>query len=195
MSNGNLCRTSLRTRTTTRAQRSVSRRPHAIPLRCRHRSTHPQEPASSSDWPNPISSSSILVRSKSTFEAFASRHPDPHELSEPSADVSRFLIHLKATTSRARRATHAMWAWRSISATHGVRSCADDGGEAGAGKKLERLLELSACENVVLVVFRWYGGVQLGSQRWKCISQVAKEALEAGGFRGSPSAKDGAKRR
>jgi len=54
------------------------------------------------------------------------------------------------------------------------------GGESGAGERLERLLELSpGCKdrNVVLVVYRWYGGVKLGSDRWKCISSVAKEAL------------------
>lgn len=55
-----------------------------------------------------------------------------------------------------------------------------NGGEAGAGERLERLIELSTeCKNrsVVLVVYRWYGGVKLGSDRWKCISTVAKEAL------------------
>ncbi|KIP09406.1 hypothetical protein PHLGIDRAFT_322476 [Phlebiopsis gigantea 11061_1 CR5-6] len=54
------------------------------------------------------------------------------------------------------------------------------GGESGAGERLERLLELSAsCKSrdVVLVVYRWYGGVRLGSERWKCISHVAKEAM------------------
>ncbi|GJE88921.1 YigZ family protein [Phanerochaete sordida] len=56
------------------------------------------------------------------------------------------------------------------------------GGESGAGERLERLLELSSdCKgrSVVLVVYRWYGGVKLGSDRWKCISSVAKEALGA----------------
>lgn len=55
-----------------------------------------------------------------------------------------------------------------------------NGGEAGAGERLERLLQLAAeCRDrdVVLVVYRWYGGVKLGSERWRCISTVAKEAL------------------
>ncbi|KAI0916583.1 hypothetical protein AcV5_003033 [Taiwanofungus camphoratus] len=60
-----------------------------------------------------------------------------------------------------------------------------DGGESGAGERLSRLLELTQCEDVVLVVYRWYGGVKLGSHRWKCISAVAKEALERGGFTGA----------
>ncbi|PSR72995.1 hypothetical protein PHLCEN_2v11099 [Hermanssonia centrifuga] len=63
-----------------------------------------------------------------------------------------------------------------------------DGGESGAGERLERLLEMSGCENAVVVVYRWYGGVPLGSDRWKCISGVAKEALRAGDFTGEKMA-------
>lgn len=59
-----------------------------------------------------------------------------------------------------------------------------DGGEAGAGERLSRLLELGKCEDVVVVVYRWYGGVKLGSDRWKCISGVAKEALTLAGYLG-----------
>lgn len=61
------------------------------------------------------------------------------------------------------------------------------GGESGAGERLERLLEMSTdCSkrDVVLVVYRWYGGVKLGSERWKCISGVAKEALTAASEKG-----------
>ena len=65
-----------------------------------------------------------------------------------------------------------------------------NGGEAGAGERLERLLELGNCEDVVLIVFRWYGGVKLGSDRWRCISAVAKEALERGGFLAGSSRDD-----
>lgn len=57
-----------------------------------------------------------------------------------------------------------------------------DGGESGSGERLGRLLELSGCENVIVVVSRWYGGVPLGSDRWKRISEVAKEVLREGEF-------------
>lgn len=57
-----------------------------------------------------------------------------------------------------------------------------DGGESGSGDHLARLLDLSGCDDVVVVVSRWYGGVKLGSDRWKRISDVAKEALTRGGF-------------
>jgi hypothetical protein len=36
---------------------------------------------------------------------------------------------------------------------------------------------LFQCPDVVVVVWRWYGGRQLGPKRWKIISQVAGEAL------------------
>jgi putative IMPACT (imprinted ancient) family translation regulator len=57
-----------------------------------------------------------------------------------------------------------------------------DGGESGSSDRLARLLESSRCENVAIVVSRWYGGVKLGSDRWKRISDVAKEALARGSF-------------
>lgn len=57
-----------------------------------------------------------------------------------------------------------------------------DGGERGSGERLSRLLDALECENVMVVVSRWYGGVPLGSDRWKIISSVAKEALKKGGF-------------
>lgn len=166
-----------------RASSCLARISSSLPSPRRASTTRNAPPASDSDssWPHPIASSSILVRSKSTFEAFASRLPHHSTLTGRAAqeaaqdDAARLIAHLKATISRTRRATHAMWAWR-----RGGESRAEDGGEAGAGERLERLLEA----DVVLVVFRWYGGVPLGSHRWKCISQVAKEALTAGQFRG-----------
>ncbi|KAF8170338.1 hypothetical protein K438DRAFT_1854477 [Mycena galopus ATCC 62051] len=57
-----------------------------------------------------------------------------------------------------------------------------DGGEGGSGDRLARLLRLTGCEDVVVVVWRWYGGVKLGTDRWKRISEVAREALNGGGF-------------
>ncbi|KAG6813737.1 hypothetical protein H0H92_007689 [Tricholoma furcatifolium] len=64
----------------------------------------------------------------------------------------------------------------------GMQQGQSDGGESGAGDRLARLLLLSNADNVLVVVSRWYGGVKLGSDRWRCISDVAKEALHNGGF-------------
>ena len=57
-----------------------------------------------------------------------------------------------------------------------------DGGENGSGERLSRLLQAMQCENVVVVVSRWYGGVKLGSDRWRMISTVAKDAIRRAAF-------------
>lgn len=50
--------------------------------------------------------------------------------------------------------------------------------EQGSGPILERLLALNDRHtDVVVVVYRWYGGVKLGGERWRCIGRVASEAL------------------
>lgn len=56
------------------------------------------------------------------------------------------------------------------------------GGESGSGARLEQLLQMRGCADVVVVVYRWYGGVPLGNARWRCITGAAKEALQAGGW-------------
>lgn len=84
--------------------------------------------------------------------------------------------------SSLKRATHCMCAYRTPSHTTGTITGQNDGGESGSGDRLSRLLELSGSENVVVVVSRWYGGVKLGSDRWKRISEVAKDVLDKGGF-------------
>lgn len=109
-----------------------------------------------------------------------------------SLSLSHFLSSLDALP-RVKRASHRMYAYRlaAVATGQGQKEGStpvqplhgqDDGGESGSGQKLARLLELNDCQNVCLVVFRWYGGVPLGSDRWKRISAVAKEALSLGGF-------------
>ncbi|KAI0368438.1 ribosomal protein S5 domain 2-like protein [Pilatotrama ljubarskyi] len=154
----------------------------------------------SSDSHPKVAASDPLTHLKSTFQAFAtavSSQTLSYENPVPSLMrtdiIPELLAHLKDIEPRTRRATHAMYAWRVRSqpsagtnsrdpASLTVLCGSSNGGEAGAGERLERLLELSKCEDVFVVVFRWYGGVKLGSDRWKCISSVAKEALERGGF-------------
>ena len=36
--------------------------------------------------------------------------------------------------------------------------------------------------NVLVIVSRWFGGTHLGADRFKHIGQVARDALEVGGF-------------
>lgn len=128
-----------------------------------------------SEWPYPITSSDRCKDRKSIFLAHASPLPS-------STLFPEFLEHLTALP-QLKRATHCMYAYRSTTPPNPTVVLGQhDGGESGAGNHLSRLLEVTACENVVVVVSRWYGGVKLGSDRWRRISEVAKEALDRGGF-------------
>ena len=75
-----------------------------------------------------------------------------------------------------------MYAYRIVHDNINFATGHNDGGEKGSGERLSRLLEASQCEDVVVVVSRWYGGVKLGSDRLRLISSVAKEALSRGNF-------------
>jgi hypothetical protein len=55
-------------------------------------------------------------------------------------------------------------------------------GETAAGSRLAHLLDILGVEDVVVVVSRWYGGIQLGADRFKHINNVARALLEAAGF-------------
>ncbi|KAI0333426.1 ribosomal protein S5 domain 2-like protein [Cubamyces sp. BRFM 1775] len=141
----------------------------------------------------PVASDPI-THLKSTFQAYAASITIPHVSSDTtitsimrSKVVPDLLAHIYDLAPRTRRASHAMYAWRLHPETRSNERAttvygSSNGGEAGAGERLERLLELGRCDNVVVIVFRWYGGVKLGSDRWRCISSVAKSALERGGF-------------
>ncbi|KAJ7647606.1 ribosomal protein S5 domain 2-type protein [Roridomyces roridus] len=135
-------------------------------------------------WPNPLHASSPLTDRKSTFLAYASVLTDP-------ATFPEFLANLRALPgTNIKRATHCMYAFRAAGVAH-----QSDGGEGGSGDRLARLLQLSGSEDVVVVVWRWYGGVKLGSDRWKCISKVAMEALDKGGFRHGPEEQEQRKKK
>jgi putative IMPACT (imprinted ancient) family translation regulator len=75
-----------------------------------------------------------------------------------------------------------MYAYRIVHDNINFATGHNDGGEKGSGERLSRLLEAAQCEDVAVVVSRWYGGVKLGSDRWRLISSVAKAALNKGNF-------------
>ena len=54
----------------------------------------------------------------------------------------------------------------------------DNDGETAAGSRLAHLLQTKGCENVIVVVSRWFGGVHLGPQRFKLINNVARYVLD-----------------
>jgi Uncharacterized protein family UPF0029 len=53
----------------------------------------------------------------------------------------------------------------------------DDDGEDGAGSRLAHLLEMRRANNVLVLVSRWFGGIQLGPKRFVHINNVARDVL------------------
>lgn len=130
--------------------------------------------------------SETLVVNKSTFVGRSLRVAS---LQEAKDSLSHLIAHNKKVAS----ATHNITAWRikqqrpagsssSTSAREIVIQDCDDDGETAAGGRLLHLMQLMDVWNCVVVVTRWYGGVKLGTDRFRCINAVAREALVTGGF-------------
>ncbi|KAG4301053.1 hypothetical protein PCK1_002752 [Pneumocystis canis] len=79
-------------------------------------------------------------------------------------------------------ATHNIWAYRLIAENGQMIYDNDDDGEKGAGSNLSHLLHSMDVKNVLVVVSRWYGGINLGPDRFKLINSSAKAALFLGKF-------------
>lgn len=93
--------------------------------------------------------------------------------------TSRAGIDAFLTTLRSRRkfakATHHSWA--AVLSDGGALK--NDDGEAGAGAVILKMLEREGLVDQVIVVTRWYGGVQLGGDRFAHIVTCARAAVAA----------------
>jgi hypothetical protein len=121
--------------------------------------------------------SEVITEKKSIFVARAA--------AVTSVDMARsYLSHLLSSDKKVAKATHNITAWRIRGAeADGVQyqDC-DDDGETAAGGRLLHLLELMGVWNTMVVVTRWYGGVQLGPDRFRIINQTARDAVVKAGF-------------
>lgn len=89
------------------------------------------------------------------------------------ADCDAFLKDLKCS-KRFARATHNTWA--AILPDGGVKA---DDGEAGAGAAILRMMEREGVADHIIVVTRWYGGVKLGGDRFRHVSEAVRLYLAA----------------
>ncbi|PIA15595.1 UPF0029-domain-containing protein [Coemansia reversa NRRL 1564] len=80
------------------------------------------------------------------------------------------------------QATHNILAYRIRLDGDSISQDNDDDGETAAGKRLGHLLQMLGAENIMVVVTRWYGGTHLGPDRFKLISNAARQALTASGY-------------
>ncbi|GFS90382.1 protein IMPACT [Nephila pilipes] len=91
------------------------------------------------------------------------------------------LIELKKNKKIA-TATHNIMAYRITHDTkYAIQDC-DDDGESRGGSTLLHLLQILDLKNVVVIVSRWYGGIHLGPDRFKHISNAARMVLVSSGF-------------
>ncbi len=91
------------------------------------------------------------------------------------AEVDAFLAVLKSDR-RFAKATHNSWAV--ILADGGPLK--NDDGEAGAGAVILRMLERAELRDHVVVVTRWYGGTNLGGDRFRHVVGAVRAYLDAG---------------
>lgn len=143
----------------------------------------PVQPSDDLGEPPPWALSEVITEKKSVFVARSAPVTSVDE-------AKTYLAHLLGTDKKAAKATHNITAWR-IQGQNGVQyqDC-DDDGETAAGGRLLHLLELMGIWGAMVVVTRWYGGVQLGPDRFRIINSTARDALVKGGFT-DDGAKDG----
>lgn len=118
-----------------------------------------------------ITHGEAIMDRKSTFQA--------HLAKVKSVDHAKKTIrHIKENKKLA-TATHNISAYRISGGPHGTcfQDC-DDDGENAAGSRLLSLMEILGVTDVVIVVSRWFGGTQLGADRFKLINNVARELMD-----------------
>ena len=121
----------------------------------------------------PFVSGVTYIDRKSVFIA----HTAPiHTTSDLTTLTTNLHTHPKLA-----RATHHITAYRLQAGGYTEEGCEDDG-EDRAGGRLLHLLRAMGCVNVWVGVSRWYGGVKLGSDRFRIINNVARQLLEEQGY-------------
>ena len=80
---------------------------------------------------------------------------------EDAAGCKAFIAALK-TEKKFAKATHNSWA----AVLADGRIIKDDDGESGAGAVIARMVERADLRGHIVVVTRWYGGVNLGGDRF-----------------------------
>ena len=134
--------------------------------------------ANSEELASKIYHSEPVVDRKSVFQA--------HVAPVTSVQEALEVLSVIKQDRKVSRATHNIMAYRItivnpedvFGDTTTVYADNDDDGEHAAGPKLAELLSLMGANNLIVVVSRWYGGIQLGPDRFKHIANVARESVE-----------------
>ena len=116
----------------------------------------------------------LIQDRKSTFQGHLAR---VNSVDEVMKTIEKLKLIKKISL-----ATHNMWAYRIVeNDTQIVREDCDDDGETHAGSRLLHLLNIVDAKGVLVIVSRWYGGIQLGPDRFKHINNAARDVLSSNG--------------
>ncbi|CAK1547791.1 unnamed protein product [Leptosia nina] len=124
-----------------------------------------------------ITHGDVIIDRKSSFQGHAA---EVHGIN----DVNAVLIKLKQN-KKIQNATHNMYAYRIEKKTDKgitiLQDC-DDDGETHAGGRMLHLLQILDQKNTIVVVSRWYGGIQLGPDRFRHINNATRQAIQQAGL-------------
>lgn len=115
-------------------------------------------------------SSDVINDRKSKFQGHAI------EL-KSETQVKECIDQLIGSNKKLAKASHTITALR-VNEQGEIKEAFSNGGEPPAGGKMLELLRQEKIDHGLVVVHRWYGGKQLGGDRFRHILQCAREALE-----------------
>ncbi|XP_072946484.1 protein IMPACT-A-like [Epargyreus clarus] len=119
----------------------------------------------------------VIIDRKSSFQGHAA---EVHSLD----DINAVLAKLKQN-KKILNATHNMYAYRiekkASKGTTVLQDC-DDDGETHAGGRMLHLLQILDQKNTLVVVSRWYGGIQLGPDRFRHINNATRQVIQQAGL-------------
>uniref|UniRef100_A0A6P7FCV0 Protein IMPACT-like n=1 Tax=Diabrotica virgifera virgifera TaxID=50390 RepID=A0A6P7FCV0_DIAVI len=122
---------------------------------------------------NVVHGSTILDR-KSVFQG--------HVCEVKSKEEVNAFMELLLENKKIAHATHNISAYRILLPNNVVLQDCDDDGENKASSRVLELLQTLKLNNVMVVISRWYGGIQLGPDRFRHINNAARQALVEAGF-------------
>nr|XP_049705917.1 protein IMPACT-B [Helicoverpa armigera] len=124
-----------------------------------------------------ITHGEVIVDRKSSFQGHAA---EVHCLEDVNAVLTKLKLNKKILN-----ATHNMYAYRierkTAKGTSILQDC-DDDGEAHAGGRMLHLLQILDQKNTLVVVSRWYGGIQLGPDRFRHINNATRQVIQQAGL-------------
>ncbi|XP_075986020.1 protein IMPACT-A-like [Anticarsia gemmatalis] len=124
-----------------------------------------------------ITHGEVIQDRKSSFQGHAA---EVHCLDDVTAVLTKLKLNKKILN-----ATHNMYAYRierkTAKGTSILQDC-DDDGETHAGGRMLHLLQILDQKNTLVVVSRWYGGIQLGPDRFRHINNATRQVIQQAGL-------------